>query len=105
MKSFSRGSANYDGLKIPSTPSVRQRGIEEGKKLLNLQIRVLGAATKTPYGALCHECKDRNGDRDAFPDFHAKSDILVPQGNGKVIVAFTLACYSKHREPHDSNYW
>ena len=105
MQSLSSGSATYDGLKIPRTPSVRSQGNEEGKKLLHLQIRVLGATTKAPYEMLCHECKDREGDRGAFPDFRAKSNILVPQKSGRVLVAFSLACYSKHREPHDSSYW
>jgi hypothetical protein len=104
MKSLPRGSATYDGLKIPSTPSVRRHDSEAGKNLLHLQIRVLGATTKAPYETLCDECKDRDGNRGAFPDFRAKSNILVPNKSGKVLVAFFLACYSKHRE-HDSEYW
>ena len=79
MRSFLTGSDTFDGLKIPSTPSVRNNGSEMGKKLLHLRIRVLGATTKTPYDTLCHECKDREGRRDAFPDFRARSNILVPQ--------------------------
>ena len=102
---LSRGSATYDGLKIPSTPSVDKHEGESGKKLLHLQIRVLGATTKTPYETLCHSCKKRVGDKDAFPDFRAKSNILVPKKNGKLFVAFKLACCSKHREPRDSEYW
>ena len=105
MQSFSRGTATYDGLKIPSTPSVVQRGREAGRKLLHLQVRVLGATTKAPYRTLCHKCKDRSGYRDAFPDFRVKSNILVPQGRDKVFVAFTMACSSEHRKPHDSDYW
>ena len=105
MQSLSSGSATYDGLKIPRTPSVRGQGREEGKKLLRLQIRVLGATTKAPYETLCRECQDREGDRGAFPDFRARSNILVPQKNGRVFVAFSLACYSKHRQPNDSEYW
>ena len=104
MQTLSRGSATYDGLKIPSTPSVGQRDNEAGRKLLHLQIRVLGATTKTPYKTLCHKCKDGAGDKDAFPDFCAMSDILTPQWNGRVLVAFILACCSKHREPQDSEY-
>ena len=96
MKSLSKGSDIYDGLKIPSTPSVRSKGSEEGKHLLHLQIRVLGATTKSPYDTLCDECKDREGNRGAFPDFRAGSNILVP---------FSLACYSRHRGFHDSEYW
>jgi len=105
MKTLSSGSATYDGLKIPSTPSVNRKGSEEGKKLLFLQIRVLGATTKAPYDTLCHNCKDRAGDKDAFPDYRAKSNILTPQKNGRVLVAFILACCSKHRSPQDSEYW
>ena len=105
MKILSRGSATYDGLKIPKTPSVKKAEWDSEKELLHLQIRVLGATTKAPYKALCHKCKDRDGDKDAFPDFHAKSNILVPRKNGKLLVAFTLACCSKHREPQDSEYW
>ena len=104
MQSLSSGSATYDGLKIPSTPSVTRRGSEAGKKLLFLQIRVLGATTKASYETLCHNCKDRAGDKDAFPDYRARSNILIPK-NGRVPVAFTLACCSKHREPQDSEYW
>jgi hypothetical protein len=100
-----RSSATYDGLKIPSAPSVMNHSSEEGKKLLHLQIRVLGATTKVPYDTLCHGCKDREGNRDAFPDFRARSNILVPEKNNRVTVAFTLACDSKHRKPHDSEYW
>ena len=105
MRRFSRGTATYDGLKIPKTPSVRQRGREAGRKLLHLQIRVLGATSKAPYRTLCPKCEDRNGDEEAFPDFRARSNILVPQWDGKVLVALTLACYSEHRKPHDSEYW
>ena len=105
MRDLSNGSAIYDGLKIPKTPSVRSQGSETGKKLLRLQIRVLGATTKALYETLCPECKEREGDRDAFPDFRAKSNILVPKKNGRVSVAFTLACHSNHRKPHDSEYW
>ena len=104
MQSLSSGSATYDGLKIPSTPSVSRKGSEAGKRLLYLQIRVLGATTKALYETLCHKCKDRAGDKDAFPDFRAKSNILVPQKNGRLLVAFILACCSKHREPQDSEY-
>lgn len=107
MRSFLTGSDTFDGLKIPSTPSVRNNGSETGKKLLHLRIRVLGATTKTAYDTLCHECKDREGKKDAFPDFRARSNILVPQKNGKntkISVAFTLACCSKHRKPGDSEY-
>ena len=105
MRDLSSGSATYDGLKIPKTPSVRSQGSETGKKLLHFHIRVLGATTKTLYETLCHECKEREGDRDAFPDFRAKSNILVPKKNGKVSVVFTLACNSNHRKPDDSEYW
>jgi hypothetical protein len=105
MQSLSGRVATYDGLKIPSTPSVRKHGSDTGKNLLHLQIRVLGATTKAPYDTLCHECKDREGYKDAFPDFRAKSNVLVPQKNRRVLVAFTLACYSKHRKPIDSEYW
>ena len=103
MRSLSGRTATYDGLKIPSTPSVRKHGSESGKNLLHLQIRVLGATTKAPYDTLCHDCKNRDGDKGAFPDFHAKSNVLVPRKNGKVPVALTLACCSKHRE-NDSGY-
>ena len=105
MQSLSSGSATYDGLKIPSTPSVGRKGNEEGKKLLCLQIRVLGAATKTPYETLCHDCKDSKGGMGAFPDFRAASNILVPQNDGRVLVNFFLACDSYHREPYDPQYW
>ena len=105
VKILSSGSATYDGLKIPKTPSVNKEECESGKKLLHLQIRVLGATTKALYQSLCHKCKDRDGDKDAFPDFRAKSNIVVPHKNGRLLVAFTLACCSKHREPQDSEYW
>jgi hypothetical protein len=105
MQSLSSGSATYNGLEIPKTPSVRSQCSEAGKFLLRLQIRVLGAKTKALYETLCHRCKKRDGDRDAFPDFRAKSNILVPQKDGRVLVSFTLACRSDHREPHDSEYW
>ena len=105
MRDLSSGSATYDGLKIPKTPSVRSQGSEEGKKLLRLQIRVLGATSRALYETLCHECKERDGDRGAFPDFRAKSNILVPKKNGRVSVAFTLGCFSNHRKPQDSEYW
>jgi hypothetical protein len=110
MHSLSRELGAYVGLKIPSTPSVKNHDSEAGKKLLYLHIRVLGATTRTTYEALCRRCKDRVGNRHTeppFPDFHAKSDILVPQksgGNNIVLVAFTLACYSKDRKPNDSEY-
>ena len=105
MQSLSSGSATYDGLKVPRTPSVRSEGSEIGKKLLRLQIRVLGATTKAPYETLCDNCKEREGDRDAFPDFRAKSNVLAPQRDGRVLVSFTLACCSNHRKPRDSEYW
>lgn len=105
IQGFSTGSTTYDGLKIPFTRSVGHRGSKAGKKLLNLQIRVLGSTTKTPYEVLCHECKDKNEDGDAFPDYRARSNILIPRKNGKVFVAFTPACHSKHRKSHDSDYW
>ena len=110
IPSILRMSATYDGLKLPSTPSVRNHGNEGGKKLLYLQIHVLGATSRTLYKAVCYSCKTRAGNRrDGLPllDFHARSNILVPQENGrnsKVLVAFTLACYSKHRRPNDSEY-
>jgi len=105
MKILSRGSATYDGLKIPTTSLVKKEECESGKKLLHLQIRVLGATSKAPYKTLCHKCKDMKGDMDAFPDFHAKSNILVPQKNGRLLVVFTLTCCSRHRKPQDSEYW
>ena len=105
MQSLSSGSATYDGLKIPSTPSVARMGSEAGKNLLFLQIRVLGATTKASYETLCHNCKDRAGNKNAFPDYRAKSNILIPQKNGRVLVAFFLTCCSIHRGPQDSEYW
>ena len=105
MQRFSRGTATYDGLKILKTPSVRQHRCEAGRKLLHLQIQVLGVTSKAPYRTLCTKCEDRNGDEDAFPDFHARSNILVPQWDSKVLVILTLACYSKHCKPHNSEYW
>ena len=105
MKILSRGSANYDGLKIPKTPSVNKEERGSGKKLLHLQIRVLGTKSKAPYGTLSHKCNDRVADKGTFPDFRAKSNILVPKKNGRLLVAFMLACCSKNREPRDSEYW
>ena len=105
MKILSMGSATYDGLKIPSTPSVRSEGSEEGKNLLSLQIRVLGATTKAPYETFCDKCKEREGDRRAFPDFRARSNIFAPQRDGRVLVSFMLFCCSNHRKPRDSEYW
>ena len=107
IQAISRRIATYDGLKIPSTPSVKNPGSEMGKKLLHLQIRVLGATTKAPYDTLCHECKNREGNKAAFPNFRSRSNILVPPRKGRstrVTVAFTLACCSKHRKPNDSEY-
>ena len=104
MESLSTGSATYDGLKIPRTRAVKSRDSEAEKKLLRLQIRVLGATTKARYKTLCHKCQKREGDKGAFPDFRAKSNILTPQKDGRVHVSFFLACYSKHREPNDSEY-
>ena len=101
MRSLSGGLAAYDGLKIPNTASVKNQASEAGKKVLRLQIRVLGTTTKAPYDALCHECNEREGNRDTFPDFRARSNILVPQKNNTMLVTFTLACYSKHRKPHN----
>ena len=105
MQILSSGSATYDGLKIPSTPSVKRKGCESGKKLFHLQIRVIGATTKASYKTMCYKCKNTAGDKDAFPDFRAKSNIVVPQKNGKLLVRFTLGCCSRHREPQDSQYW
>ena len=105
MQTLSRGSATYDGLKIPSTPSVRQHGSEAGRNVLHLQIRILDAITKVPYKTQCHQCKDREGDMGAFPDFRAKSNIALPLMNGRVPIAFTLACCTNYREPRDSEYW
>ena len=104
MQSLSRGLAAYDGLKIPNMPSVRNQASEAGKKLLRLQIRVLGTTTKAPYDALCHKCEEREGNRDAFPDFRARSNVLVPHKNNRVLLAFTLACYSKRRKSPNSEY-
>ena len=105
MQSLFSGSATYNGLKIPTTRSVKSRGSEREEKLLHLQIRVLGGKTKALYETLCDECKKREGDKGAFPDFRAKSNILVPRKNGTIPVSFFLACHSKHCEPHDSEYW
>ncbi len=102
---LSRGKDTYNGLKIPKTSSVNKEECESGKKLLHLQVRVLGATTQAPYDTLCRICKARVGDKDAFPDFRAKSNILVPQKNGRLLAAFTLACCSKHRQPEDLEYW
>ena len=102
MRSLSRGLAVYDGLKIPNTASVRNQASEAGKKLLCLQIHVLGATTKASYDSLCHECKEGEGNRDACPDIRARSNVLVSQKNNRVLVAFTLTHYSKHRKPHNS---
>ena len=104
MQSLSSGSATYDGLKIPRTRSVKSRGSVEGKKLLRLQIRVLGATTRSRYETLCDDCNKREGDKGTFPDFRAQSNIRVPQKDGKLFVAFFLACHSKHRGPKDSEY-
>ena len=110
MQSLSRGLVPYDGLKIPSTPSVRNHDSDVGKQLLHLKIRVLGAVTKAPYDTLCDNCKTRMGNRSdgLLLDFHARSNILVPQKNGrsnKILVLFIIACDSKHRKPNDSEYW
>jgi len=105
MGSLPTGLIAYDGLKIPSTPSVRSHCSEDKKKLLHLEIRVLGATTKNEYATVCHVCKAREGDKGAFPDFRAKSNIVVPKKNGKLLASFTLPCYSKHRNPQDSEYW
>jgi hypothetical protein len=104
MQILSSNSATYNRLKIPSTPSVKRHGSEAGTQLLHLQIYVLGATTKATYNELCDKCKEREGNRGAFPDFHAPSNILVPQGNSRVVVAFTLACLSEHRDL-DPEYW
>lgn len=105
MRSLSKGLGTYDGLKIPSTPSVKSHCSEDEKKLLHLEIRVLGATTRNEYETLCHVCKAREGDKGTFLDFRATSNILVPKKNGRLRVSFTLACYSKHRKPQDSEYW
>jgi hypothetical protein len=108
MQSLLGESATYDGLKIPSTPSVKNHDDERGKKLLYLQIRVLGATTKATYNTLCQDCKSRVGNKnDGVPllDFHATSNILIPQRSGRVRVALTFACYSKHRAPDLEYRW
>jgi hypothetical protein len=105
MQSLLGELSHYDGLKIPSTPSVKNHGDERGKKLLHLQIRVLGATTRATYDTLCQDCKSRVGNKnDGLPllDFHARSNTLTPQRNGsseRTRVSFTLFCYSKHRKP------
>ena len=105
MRILLRGSATYDGLKIPSTPLVRQRGSEAGRNLLHLQIRILDVATKVPYKTLCHQCKDREEYTSAFPDFRAKSNIAFPLMNGRVPITFTLSCCTDYCEPQDSEVW
>ena len=104
MRSFSTRPDAFDEWKIPSTPSLRNNESETGKRLLHLRIRVLGATTKVPHETLYYECKDKQGNKDAFHDLHAKSNILVPQKNRKssrISVTFTLACCSRHRKPND----
>jgi hypothetical protein len=80
MRNLSGSLATCDGLKTPSTPSVRNHDKDVAKRLLHLQIRVLGATTKAPYDMTCHDCKARVGNRhDGLPslDFQAKSNMLV----------------------------
>ena len=102
MRNLSTGSGTYDGLKIPRTPSVKRRCREDEKKLLHLELRVLGATTKNRYETLCHTCKDREGDKDAFPDFRAKNDILVAKEDDRILVSFALACYLLFQAPQAS---
>jgi hypothetical protein len=111
MQSLLEESATYDGLKIPSTPSVKNLDHGRGKKLLHLQIRVLGATTRVTYNTLCQDCKARVGNKnDGLPllDFHARSNILIPRRNGRserVRVSFSFACYSKDRKPDLEYRW
>jgi len=61
---LSRGKDTYNGLKIPKTSSVnKEEYCESGKKLLHLQVRVLGATTQAPYAKLGW------GIRTPFPTF------------------------------------
>jgi hypothetical protein len=76
MQSLSGRTATYDGLKIPSTPSVRKHGSESGKNLLHLQIRVLGATTKAHMIHCVTNAKIGRGIRTLFPTFVLRAMYL-----------------------------
>lgn len=77
MQILSGRLAAYNGSKIPNTPSVRNYASEVGKKLLRLQIRVLGVTIEAPT---THSAKNAKKGREIgthFPTFVLGAMYLV----------------------------
>ena len=93
----------YNAVQVPRTPSVRCI-VDPGsstfnQNLLRIDIRVLGAKTRTEIKALCSRCQKREGNRTtpSLINFHSKRDILDAR-NGKVRIDFTFSCYPRDHE-------
>ena len=95
-----------DGIKIPSTASVKNFADTTGRTLLEFRIRLYGATTKTLYEFVCENCHKREGKRRGIPsliDFKAEYDIIEPK-DGKIRVEFSFCCYPKCHKLGDTEY-
>ena len=104
-----RTPAEYAGLKIPRTISVKNSENTSTAKLLGLHVLVFGTSSGIKYESICDDCQKKENRPGSLSliDFRSKSDVVFPSRNGddrSICISFSFHCYPKHYHNNDSQY-
>ena len=104
-----RTPAEYAGLKISRTISVKNSENTSTPKLLGLRVFVFGTTGGIKYESICDDCqKKENRPGSLFIiNFRSKSYAAFPLRNSdhrSICKSFSFHCYPKHYNNNDSQY-
>jgi hypothetical protein len=98
--------AGCNGIKVPTTTSVRNPADTTGKTLLDFRIHLYGATTQRFYESACASCQRQEEKWKETPDlidYKTESDMIESR-DGKIRVEFIICCYPKDHRLGDTEY-
>ena len=104
-----RTPAEYAGLKIPRTISVKNGENTSTPKLLGLNVLVFGNTSGVKYESICDDCQKKENRPGSLSliDFRSKSDMVFPLRNNddrSICISFSFHCYPRHYNNNDLQY-
>ena len=111
MAEISQGTpAEYAGLKIPPTISVKKSENTLTPKLLGLCVLVFGTTSGIENESICGVCQKKENRPGSLSliDCRSKSDAVFPlrnSDNSSISISLSFHCYPKYYNNNDSQYW
>ena len=105
-----RTLAEYPGLKISPTISVKKSENTSTPKLLGLCVLVFGTTSGVENESICGDCQKRENRPGSLSliDGRSKSDVvflLRTSDDRSIFISFSFHCYPKHYNNNDLQYW